>query len=118
MILHKIVVLPKKVTTENSEYKVNGRVAGGARAALTVTNKGLFKKSGVISVSSTQGAFGTSLQIEAAHKLFKFPFRYQSSAVRGYRITGVDLGGASSVTVNATKNIWKQTSKIYKRRGK
>lgn len=102
IILHKIVVLPKKVTTENSEYRANGKVAGGARAALTITNNGLFKKTGVIAVSSTQGAFGTSLTIEATHHLFKFPFRYQSSKMRGYRITNVELGGASSVTVNAT----------------
>lgn len=102
IILHKIVVLPKKVTTENSEYRANGKVAGGARAALTITNNGLFKKTGVIAVSSTQGAFGTSLTVEATHPLFKFPFRYQRSGARYYKITSVELGGASTVTVSAT----------------
>lgn len=102
IILHKIVVLPKKVTTENSEYRANGKVAGGARAALTITNNGLFKKTGIIAVSSTQGAFGTSLTVEATHPLFKFPFRYQRSGARYYKITSVELGGASTVTVSAT----------------
>lgn len=100
MILHKIVALPK-ITIENSKYRVNGSVAGGVRAVLTVTNNGLFKKTGIITISSTQGAFGTSLTIEAAHNLFKFPFRYQSSNIRSYRITGIKLGDASSITVSA-----------------
>lgn len=101
-ILHKIKVFPNGVDTENSTCIFGGKKAGGAVAQLVVTSKGLFKKTGNIRVGSTKGNMGISLLVEATHPLFRFPFKYQKSQRRRYKITGISASSMDQVIVNGS----------------
>lgn len=103
LILHKIKVLPNHVDSDNSVYKKDGKTAGVAASDLTVINKGLFKKSGSISVRASKGSTGISLSIEAIHPLFKWPFKYQKPNRRKYRIVGINANNMDYVKINGTK---------------
>lgn len=99
-ILHKIKVFPNNVTTSNSVYKKSGHQAGSAVANLNVNSKNLFKKKGTMSVRATRGNMGVVFAVEAIHPLFKFPFKFQKSARRNYRIVGITGNGMDYVKIN------------------
>lgn len=111
-ILHKIKVFPKKIDADNSIFKVGGKIAGVASASLSVANKNLFKKGGSINVRASRGNMGISLSIEAMHPLFKWPFQYQKSSRRKYRVTGISAGGMAYVKINGSKYVPSQFAEV------
>lgn len=102
-ILHKIKVLPKKIDTDNSVYKKDGKPAGAAAAGITPGSNGWFKKTATISVRATRGNFGISLGIESIHPLFRWLFRFQKSSRRNYRIVSIQANNMDYVKINGTK---------------
>lgn len=112
LILHKIKVFPNKIDADNSIFKKGGLNAGVAAASLNVASKKLFKKTGSISVKASKGNMGISLSVEAMHPLFKWPFQYQKSSRRKYRVTGISAGGMDYVMINGSRYAPNQFSEV------
>ncbi len=117
IILHKIKVLPKGVQPgRNSTYLVDEQEDEHVRANISRNpRKSLFKQTGRLSINA--GIMNASFDIEACDTLFKWPFRYQSSPARGYKIKNASASDMDYVKIGTYQFIPREGKfKVQERR--
>ncbi len=104
-LLHHITVFPKGVYVENAVCKVGRRRVGVVSVDFSEDSGNRLlkkKKTGTIVVRSSVHNMVVSLSVEASHTLFKWPFIFQKSNRRNYKIVGISANGFGHVSVNST----------------
>lgn len=104
-LLHHIKVFPKGVYVENAVCKVGRRRVGVVSVDFSEDSGNRLlkkKKTGTIVVRSSIHNMVVSLSVEASHPLFRWPFIFQKSNRRNYKIVGISANGFGHVSVNST----------------